>query len=68
MKNTGHFYYFCVKEDEELDTIPNNDFSVNDITGMVKQIIEALGRASGINLEAEISALHTAAKKFAQSV
>ena len=68
MKNTGHFYYFCVKEDKELDTIPNNDFSVNDITGMVKQIIEALGRASGINVQAEISKLHTAAKKFAQSV
>jgi len=68
MKNTGHFYYFCVKEDKELDTIPNNDFSVNYITGMVKQIIEALGRASGINVETEISKLHTAAKKFAQSV
>jgi len=69
MKNTGHFYYFCVKEDKALDTIPdNNNFIVNDITGMVKQIIEALGRASGINVEVEIRALHTAAKQFAQAV
>jgi len=69
IKNTQQFYYFRVKEDIELDHIPDDgNFSVNDITGMVKQIIEALGRASGINIQSEINKLHTAAKKFAQSV
>jgi len=68
MTNTGHFYYFCVREDAELDLGVPGDFSVNDITGMVKQIIEALGRASGIVKEAEIRLLHSAAEKFAHSV
>lgn len=69
IKNTQKFYYFHVKEDLEVDHIPDDgNFILNDITGMVKQIIEALGRASGINVETQIRALHTAAQKFAQSV
>jgi len=68
MNNVQNFYYFRVKEDRALDMMIPDDFSVNDITGMVEQVLQALGRASGIINENEIRMLQAAAEQFAQSV
>ncbi|MFH1877505.1 MAG: hypothetical protein ABH883_01695 [Candidatus Omnitrophota bacterium] len=62
MKGIARFYYFKTDSDVE-ETIPANVDVVESL--LVKQIIEALGKASGLVAEDMIEKLHEAARMFA---
>ncbi|MGB2705271.1 MAG: hypothetical protein WBC74_00190 [Candidatus Omnitrophota bacterium] len=61
--SASRYYYFKVEDDPEVNI---RGVSTFDITHIVKQIIEALGKACGV-VDELLPKLHDAARKFAQA-
>lgn len=62
--HSARYYYFKVKGDPDADLQGITTF---DITEIVKKIIDALGKISGIVERERIELLHEAARKFAEA-
>lgn len=62
--HTARYYYFKVNGDPDTDLQGITTF---DITEIVKKIIDALGKVSGITERERLELLHQAAQKFAQA-
>jgi hypothetical protein len=62
--HTARYYYFKVTGDPDTDLQGITSF---DITGIVKKIINALGKISGIVEREKLELLHEAARKFAEA-
>ncbi|MCX5677689.1 MAG: hypothetical protein NTY76_01075 [Candidatus Omnitrophica bacterium] len=62
--NSARCYYFKVNGDPDTDL---RDVTTFDITDIVKKIIGALGKVSGIVERERLELLHEAARKFAQA-
>jgi len=62
--HTARYYYFKVTGDPDTDLQGITTF---DITEIVKKIIDALGKISGIVERERIELLHEAARKFAEA-
>lgn len=62
--HTARYYYFKVNGDPDTDLQGITTF---DITEIVKKIIDALGKVSGIIERERLELLHQAAQKFAQA-
>ena len=62
--HTARYYYFKVKGDPDTDLQGITTF---DITEIVKKIIDALGKVSGIIERERLELLRQAAQKFAQA-
>ncbi|MCX5678861.1 MAG: 4-alpha-glucanotransferase [Candidatus Omnitrophica bacterium] len=61
---TARYYYFKVNGDPDTDLYNVTTF---DITDIVKKIIDAIGKVSGIVERERLELLHEAARKFAQA-
>ena len=62
--HTARYYYFKVTGDPDTDLQGITTF---DITEIVKRIIDALGKVSGIVERERLELLHEAARKFAEA-
>ena len=62
--HTARYYYFKVMGDPTTDLQGVTTF---DITDVIKKIIDALGKVSGIIEHEKIELLHEAARKFAEA-
>jgi len=66
MKHIARFYYFKLPDDPQEATLPDNIEIIDSL--LVKQIIESIGRASGVVSAGMIEKLHEASRQFAIAV
>ena len=62
--HTARYYYFKVSGDPDADL---HGIITFDITDIVKKIVDALGKASGIIERERLEFMHEAARKFAEA-